>query len=68
MREDIGLLAEFVDLSRAVVKRIKLNIAFSIVFNLTGIILGGLRLLTPVLAIILQEAGTRQFWSIRFCC
>ena len=58
MREDIGLLAEFVDLSRAVVKRIKLNIAFSIVFNLTGIILGSLRLLTPVLAIILQEAGT----------
>ena len=58
MREDIGLAAEFIDLSRAVIKRIKLNIFFSIVFNLTGIILGNMGLLTPVLAIILQEAGT----------
>ena len=58
MHEDIGLLAEFMDLSKAVVKRIKLNIIFSIVFNLIGIVLGNLGLLTPVLAIILQEAGT----------
>lgn len=58
MHENIGLVAEFIDLSKAVVKRIKLNIFFSIIFNLTGIILGNMGLLTPVLAIFLQEAGT----------
>lgn len=58
MQEDLGLVAEFISLSRAVVRRIKLNIFFSIVFNVIGILLGGMGLLTPVLAIVLQEAGT----------
>ena len=58
MHEDINLVVEFIDLSKAVAKRIKLNILFSIIFNLTGIILGNMQLLTPVLAIILQETGT----------
>lgn len=58
MQEDLGLVAEFISLSRAVVRRIKLNIFFSIVFNIIGILLGGMGLLTPVLAIVLQEAGT----------
>lgn len=58
MHEDLSLLAEFIDLSRRVVRRIKWNIFFSVIFNLTGILLGNLGLLTPVLAIILQEAGT----------
>lgn len=58
MHDDLSLLAEFIDLSRRVVRRIKWNIFFSVIFNLTGILLGNLGFLTPVLAIILQEAGT----------
>jgi heavy metal translocating P-type ATPase len=58
MRENLSLIAEFMKLSRVVVRRIKLNIFFSIIFNLVGIILGYFGLLNPVLAIILQEAAT----------
>ncbi|MCX7749130.1 MAG: cation-translocating P-type ATPase [Clostridia bacterium] len=58
MNDDLTKVAEFVVISRRVVRRIKLNIFFSMVFNLIGIILGNLGLLTPVIAIIFQEAGT----------
>lgn len=58
MRETLSLVAEFIKLSRVVVRRIKWNIFFSIIFNLIGIVLGYLGLLNPVLAIILQEAAT----------
>jgi P-type E1-E2 ATPase len=58
MQENLSLITEFIKLSRVVVRRIKWNIFFSIIFNLIGIILGYLGLLNPVLAIILQEAAT----------
>jgi len=58
MREELSLIAEFIKLSRVVIQRIKLNIFFSIIFNLIGITLGYFGLLNPVLAIILQEAAT----------
>lgn len=58
MNDDLTKIAEFMDISRIVVGRIKLNLIFAIIFNAFGILLGNLGLLTPVLAIILQEAGT----------
>lgn len=58
MNDDLTRVAELIDISRTVVRRIKLNIFFSMVYNLFGIILGNLGLLNPVIAIILQEAGT----------
>lgn len=58
MNDDLTKVAEFVDISRKVVRRIKLNIFFSMVYNLFGIILGNFGLLNPVIAILLQEAGT----------
>ncbi|MHB8130527.1 MAG: heavy metal translocating P-type ATPase [Mobilitalea sp.] len=58
MNDDLTRVAEFMSLSKTVVRRIKLNIFFSMAYNLVGIILGNLGLLNPVLAIIFQEAGT----------
>jgi hypothetical protein len=45
------------DMSRKVMSRIKLNIFFSIIYNIIGFILAGFGMLTPVLAVIFQEAG-----------
>lgn len=58
MNDDLTKVAEFIYISRAVIRRIKINIFFAMVYNLFGIILGNFGLLNPVLAIILQEAGT----------
>jgi Cd2+/Zn2+-exporting ATPase len=58
MNDDLTKVAEFIILSKTIVRRIKINIAFSMIYNLIGIILGNLGLLSPVLAIIFQEAGT----------
>ncbi len=58
MNDDLTKVAEFINLSKIIVRRIKLNIFFSMFYNLIGIILGNLGLLNPVLAIIFQEAGT----------
>lgn len=58
MNDNLMNVAEFIVMSRIVVRRIKINIFFSMIYNIIGIILGNLGLLTPVLAIIFQEAGT----------
>jgi cation transport ATPase len=44
-------------MSRKVLRRIKLNIFFSIAYNAIGLMLGTLGLLTPIIAVIFQEAG-----------
>jgi hypothetical protein len=37
--------------------RIKLNIFFSIIYNIIGFILAGFGMLTPIVAVIFQELG-----------
>lgn len=50
-------LVEFIQMSRKVLKRIKLNIFFSIVYNAIGLVIALLGYLTPVMAVVFQEAG-----------
>jgi len=57
MNDDLGRVADFMLMSRAVLRRIKLNIFFSIIYNVIGLGLGSLGMLTPVMAVIFQEAG-----------
>jgi len=57
MNDDLSRVIDFMWMSRKVLRRIKLNIFFSIIYNAVGLILGSLAMLTPVLAVIFQEAG-----------
>jgi len=57
MSDDLWRVADFVQMSRKVLRRIRLNIFFSIVYNAIGLGLGTLGLLTPIVAVIFQEAG-----------
>ncbi len=57
MNDDLSRVAEFMWMSRTVLRRIKLNIFFSIIYNAVGLVLGSLGMLTPVVAVIFQEAG-----------
>ena len=57
MDDDLSHVVEFVQMSRKVLRRIKLNIFFSIIYNVVGLTLAMLGHLTPVLAVIFQEAG-----------
>jgi heavy metal translocating P-type ATPase len=57
MNDDLSQVAHFMDMSKKVLLRIKLNIFFSIIYNVIGFILAGFGVLTPVLAVIFQEAG-----------
>jgi len=57
MNDDLSRVVNFMDMSKKVLRRIKLNIFFSIVYNVVGFILAGFGLLTPVLAVLFQEAG-----------
>ena len=57
MNDDLLRVVNFMDMSRKVLLRIKLNIFFSIMYNITGFILAGFGMLTPVMAVIFQEAG-----------
>lgn len=50
-------LTEFIQMSRKVLWRIKVNIFFSIIYNVIGLALAMLGHLTPVMAIVFQEAG-----------
>ena len=54
---NLSRLPEFIQMSRKVLRRIKLNIFFSIIYNAVGLALAMLGHLTPVMAIIFQEAG-----------
>jgi len=57
MNDDMSRVVNFMNMSGKVLTRIKLNIFFSIIYNVIGFILAGLGMLTPVLAVIFQEAG-----------
>ena len=57
MNDDLSQVVHFMDMSIKVLLRIKLNIFFSIIYNVIGFILAGFGMLTPVLAVIFQEAG-----------
>lgn len=57
MGDDLSRLVEFVQMSRKVLRRIKLNIFFSIIYNVIGLTLAMLGHLSPVLAVVFQEAG-----------
>ena len=57
MNDDLSRVADFIWMSRKVFHRIKLNIFFSIIYNAIGLILSSLGMLSPVAAVIFQEAG-----------
>jgi Cd2+/Zn2+-exporting ATPase len=57
MNDDISRVVNFMDMSRKVLFRIKLNIFFSMMYNVIGFILAGFGMLTPVLAVVFQEIG-----------
>jgi len=57
MNDDLSRVVNFMEMSKKVLFRIKLNIFFSIAYNIVGFILAGFGMLTPVLAVIFQEAG-----------
>jgi P-type E1-E2 ATPase len=57
MNDDLSRVVDFMLMSRTVLRRIKLNIFFSIIYNVVGLTLGSLGMLTPVMAVIFQEAG-----------
>ncbi|MCX6909205.1 MAG: HAD-IC family P-type ATPase, partial [Verrucomicrobia bacterium] len=57
MNDDISGVADFMWMSAKVLRRIKLNIFFSIIYNVIGLALGIIGLLTPVVAVLFQEAG-----------
>ena len=57
MNDDLSRVVDFMLMSRTVLRRIKLNIFFSIIYNAVGLVLGSLGMLAPVAAVIFQEAG-----------
>ena len=57
MNDNISGVADFIWMSGKVLRRIKLNIFFSMVYNVIGLSLSITGLMTPVIAVIFQEAG-----------
>ena len=57
MNDDLSRVVNFMNMSRKVMSRIKLNIFFSMFYNVIGFILAGFGMLTPIVAVIFQEAG-----------
>jgi Cd2+/Zn2+-exporting ATPase len=57
MNDNLSRIVDFILMSRAVLRRIKLNIFLSIIYNVIGLALGAFGMLTPIVAIIFQEAG-----------
>lgn len=73
MNDNISGVADFIWMSGKVLRRIKLNIFFSIIYNVIGLSLSVIGLMTPIVALIFQEAGcltvvfssTLLLWSKR---
>jgi len=73
MNDNLSGVADFMWMSAKVMRRIKLNIFFSMIYNVIGLTLGVLGLMTPIIAVIFQEAGcitvvfssTLLLWSKR---
>lgn len=57
MDGDLSPLVDFVHMPRKVLRRIKLNIFFSIIYNVIGLTVSILGHLRPIMAVIFQEAG-----------
>jgi Cd2+/Zn2+-exporting ATPase len=57
MNDDISGVADFMWMSSKVLRRIKLNIFFSMIYNVIGLGLSVVGLMTPIVAVIFQEAG-----------
>lgn len=57
MNDDISGVADFMWMSAKVLRRIKLNIFFSMIYNIIGLGLSVVGLMTPIIAVIFQEAG-----------
>jgi len=73
MNDDIAGVADFMWMSAKVLRRIKLNIFFSMIYNVIGLTLSVLGWMTPIIAVVFQEAGcitvvfssTLLLWSKR---
>jgi len=57
MNDDLSGVADFMWMSGKVLRRIKLNIFFSMIYNVVGLGLSVVGLMTPIVAVIFQEAG-----------
>ncbi|MFA7173195.1 MAG: hypothetical protein WC340_07235 [Kiritimatiellia bacterium] len=57
MNDDLAGVAEFMWMSAKVLRRIKLNIFFSMIYNVIGLSLSVVGMMTPIMAVIFQEAG-----------
>ncbi len=57
MNDNISGVADFMWMSAKVMRRIKLNIFFSMIYNVIGLALSVVGLMTPIIAVIFQEAG-----------
>lgn len=57
MNDDISGVADFMWMSAKVLRRIKLNIFFSMIYNVIGLGLSVAGLMTPIVAVVFQEAG-----------
>ena len=57
MNDDIAGVSQFMWMSAKVLRRIKLNIFFSMIYNVIGLGLSVVGLMTPIVAVLFQEAG-----------
>jgi heavy metal translocating P-type ATPase len=57
MNDDMLGVADFMWMSAKVLRRIKLNIFFSMIYNVIGLGLSVVGLMTPIAAVLFQEAG-----------
>ena len=57
MNDNLSGVADFMWMSAKVMRRIKLNIFFSMIYNVIGLALGVMGMMTPIMAVIFQEAG-----------
>ncbi|MDD1720201.1 MAG: cation-translocating P-type ATPase [Methanoregulaceae archaeon] len=57
MKDDLWQFVDFLWMSKKVIRRIKINIGLSMVYNVIGLLLGVQALLSPITATIYQEAG-----------
>lgn len=55
--DEISGVADFMWMSAKVLRRIKLNIFFSMIYNIIGLGLSVVGFMTPIVAVIFQEAG-----------
>ena len=57
MNDNLSGVVDFMWMSAKVMRRIKLNIFFSMIYNVIGLALGVMGMMTPIMAVIFQEAG-----------